>query len=143
MKNFSIRINERTAERLSEISSRPSVAAQHAVEITAWLKPLVIRELHGVFTREEIIGLADSFNGLIPSWDFMVNTSVLLAHTEDAEHYQQSISGHGADPVKLFEKLKKLSAAHAAMLQLELWSFWNADETNASPDLEKLITKFV
>lgn len=143
MKNISIRLDDRTAAMLPDLSMRPTTAAQAAVETLLWLRQATLRELKGLFTRDEIIGLADSFNGLIPTWEIMVNPSVLVAHTEDAEHFQQSLSMHSADPAILLPKLEKLTAAQATILQLELWAFWNRDESNPSPDLEQFVKRFI
>lgn len=143
MKNISIRLDDRTAAMLPDLSTRPTTAAQTAVETLLWLRQATLRELKGLFNRAEIIGLADSFNGLIPTWQIMVNPSVLVAHTEDAEHYQSSLTMHGADPAILLPKLEKLTAAQATILQLELWAFWNRDESNPSPDLEQFVNRFI
>lgn len=137
MKNVTIRINEETATQLSEISERPTTAAQEALEAFIWLRRATLYELKGLFSREEIIALLDSFNGLIPTWRLMVNPSTLVAHTEDAERYQGSLSMHQADPESLIAKLKKLTPAQATTLQLELWAFWNRSDNPA--DFETFI----
>jgi len=137
-KTIGIRLDEDVEKMLAELSVKQSTAAQSAVEVLLWLRRTTIHELKGRFTRDEIIGLAASFNGLIPSWQIMCNPSVFVAHTEDAEKYEAAISTNGADPAMLFEKLRALTSGQATILQLELWSFWNRDE-NTDPDLEALI----
>jgi nitrate/nitrite-specific signal transduction histidine kinase len=141
MKNVTIRIDAENESMLNEISTKPTTATQEIIEVFTWLRKQTIHELKGMFTREEIIGLADSFNGLMPTWRIMCNPSALLFHTEDAEKYQSSISMHGGNIETLVKKIEKLSSAQATILQLELWAFWNRDENNGSPDLEVLIKK--
>lgn len=143
MKNVTIRLDDQHARMLAEIDAKPTTAAQTAVEILNFTRRSTLNELKGQFTPEEITALADSFNGLIPTWQIMCNTSVLVAHTEDAEKYQQSASKHGAKIDGLLEKLSKLTAAQATILQLEFIRFWNCEGNGGygspSPDLEKLV----
>lgn len=138
MKTVSSRLSPEIMSQLSEIDSRPTVSTQAAIEVMVYLRRSTLHELRGRFTREEIIALVDSFNGLIPTWQLMCNTDVLVAHTEDAEKYQYSASANGADPEVLIEKLKKLTSAQASVLQLELWAFWNRDE-NTNPNLDDIV----
>jgi hypothetical protein len=137
MKQLSIRLEDTIAKMVSEIDKRPSTAIQEVVEVFVYLRKATLRELKGLFTKEEIIALADSFNGLIPTWGIMCNAGVLLAHTEDAEQFQYSASSNSADPAKLFAKIKNLTSAQAAILQLELIMFWREE----SPDLNDLVKR--
>jgi citrate lyase beta subunit len=142
MKNITIRTDAEVTGMLSEINVRQTTAAQTALEVFTWLRKATLHELKGKFTREEIIALIDSFNGLMPTWRIMCNTQVLVAHTEDAEKYQQSLSMHGAT-TDLIYKLAILTSAQATILQLELWAFWNRDDENASPNIEEFIARFI
>jgi hypothetical protein len=143
MKQTTVRFDDQTLRMLVEIDAKPTTAAQTVTEIFGYLRRATLAELKGIFTRDEIIALADSFNGLMPTWQIMCNASVFAAHTEDAELYQMSASSHGADPVALIDKIRRLTSAQATILQLELVIFWNNEAENSygspSPDLEKLI----
>lgn len=143
MKQTTVRFDDQTLRMMEEIDAKPTTATQTVTEIFGYLRRATLAELKGMFTREEIISLADSFNGLIPTWQIMCNTAVFVAHTDDAEKYQYSISGHGADPATLLEKLSMLTAAQATILQLEMVIFWNNESKNSygspTPDLEKLV----
>lgn len=138
MKQINIRVEGEIEKMLGELNVKPTPAAQTAIEVLMWLRRATIHELKGLFSREEIIALADSFNGLIPTWQIMVNPQTLIVHTEDAERYQYSASGHGADPALLIKKLQSLTRGQATILQLELHAFWTRDEST-TPDLEILI----
>lgn len=142
MKTITIRIDDQVAAMLSEINKRPTTAAQTAIEVFTWIRRKVLHDIKGLFTSEEVMGLVNSFNGLLPSWQIMVNPSVFVDHTIDAEKYEHALSACGADPEKLFEKLSALSPAQSAILQLELYSFWDADN-NARPDLDDFINRFL
>lgn len=140
MKNITIRVTPETENWLSSISEAPTSAVQTAIEVFMQLHRKTLNELKNKFSREEIIGMADSMNGLLPTWQLMVNPQVFAAHTEDAERYENAISKHGANFETLIDKIETLTPAQATILQLELWSFWNRSETT-SPDLEILIKK--
>ena len=143
MKQTTIRFDEQTEKALTEIDLRPATASQTIIDVFIHLRRATIKELKGRFTREEITALADSFNGLMPTWQLMVNPSVLVAHTEYAEQFDGAISRHQADPKVLIKKLSELTAAQATILQLEFIRFWNTDGEGGygapSPDLDKLI----
>lgn len=141
MKNVSIRLEDELLTMLSEVSVRPTTAVQTSVELMLYIRRATIHELKGRFTREEITALTVIFKTLSPTWKILINPSVLVMQIEDAEKYQKSVSNHGANPSELINKIKSLSAAEAAILQLELWIFWNHNETS-SPDLETLIQLF-
>jgi len=138
MKNVSIRIEDDLMSMLSEISVRPTVSVQTAIEVLLYLRRATLHELKGKFCREEISALVDSFEGLVPTWRIMCNPLVLATQTEDAEKYRHSASSNGADPLALIEKIKQLTSAQASILQLELWAFWNRDDATP-PDMELLI----
>lgn len=138
MKPVSLRIEDDLMGMMAEISVRPTVSVQTAIEVLLYLRRATIHELKGRFSREEITALADSFKRLVPTWRVMCNTDVLVAHFQDAEKYQYSASSNGADPLALIEKIKQLTSAQASILQLELWAFWNRDDAT-TPDLEVLI----
>ena len=141
MKQVAMRLEADTLAMLSEIEARPTSAAQIILEVFMWLKRATHHELKGRFTREEILALAESHKSIAPAWQIMCNTSVLVAHTEDAERYQYTISSHGANPKTLLEKLRQLTTAQATILQLELWAFWYRPEKK--PDLQLLVDSFL
>jgi hypothetical protein len=142
MKNVTIRIDSETGSMLSEISTRPTTAVQSVLEVFTWLRRKTINELRGRFTREELIGFADSFNGLLPTWQLMSNPDVFMAHCYDAEKYQRSFSSHEADYNEVAKKISVLTSAQSTIFQLELWAFWNRDEEGPSPDLDTFIERF-
>lgn len=138
VKTVSSRLSAEIMAQLEEIDPRPTISAQAALEVFVYLRRSTLHELRGRFSREEIIALTDSFDGLVPTWQIMCNTDVLVAHTEDAEKYRHSATSNGADPLLLIEKIKQLTSAQASILQLELWAFWNRDQ-NTEPERELLI----
>lgn len=143
MKATTIRYNQQTGAMLAEIDLRPTTAVQIATELCMYTRRATLLEIKGKFSREEIIAMADCFNGTMPTWQYLPNTSLLIAQIEDGEKYQQSCSRHEAKLDKLLEKIKTLTAAQAAVLQLELYRFWNCEGKGGygspSPNLDKLV----
>lgn len=143
MKTTTIRFDEIVERSILAMSEKPTTAMQTIAEVFHYSRLGTLAEIRGRFTREEIIALADSFNGLLPTWSIMCNPKVFAAHTEDAEIYQASASMHNADIKTLVAKLEALTVFQSTILQLELLRFWNTDGPEGygtpQPDLEKLI----
>lgn len=139
MKQTTIRYDDQTASMLSEIDSKAATAVQNIIEMFLFLRRATLKEIKGKFTTEEITAIVDSLNGLLPTWQLMVNPSVLIAHMQDAEEIEGTIKRHNADPEKIIEKLKQLTSAQATILQFEIINFWNGP----SRDLEKFIKELL
>lgn len=145
MKDYTttVRYDESVRRALNDIDEKPTTAAQFVLQIFPGLRRGVLQELKGMFTREEIIAMADAWNGTMPTWNYLSIPKMFLIHMEDAENYEAAISKHGAKPAEMLEKIGRLNAAQCAILQLELYIFWNNGHTSSygspSPNLEKLI----
>jgi hypothetical protein len=135
-KTVSMRLESELQKMLGEISEKPSLAAQTAVEVLLWMRRATIHELKGLFTTREIVAMAGTYNGFIPTWQIMCNPDVFVSHMEDAEKYSVAITANGVDAPVLIEKLKNLTSAQATILQLELWSYW---AKSPRPVLESLV----
>ena len=88
------------------------------------------------------MALVDSYKISTPRLQMMATNYVLVGHTKDAERDFKCTSSNNANLNVLIEKQKMLTAGQAAILQLELWAYWNRNEDEV-PDLEKFITRFV
>lgn len=142
-----IRYDEKLKRTLFDIDEKPTTAAQIALNLFAPIRRATLAEIKGTFTRSEIIAMADSYNGTMPTWQYLANADMLRAHLEDAETYEAAFSKHGATLNQVLAKTEKLTAAQTAILQLELYIFWNNGHTSSygspSPDLEKLVKKLI
>jgi len=122
---ISIRIDPPEIESmLAEINSKPATAAQTVLELFTAMHRSTILEIRGLFNREEITALALYAKTKKPVWQVMASTSVYIHDIEEAEKYNSSISAHNADPKAITEKIKKMTSAQVAILQLEIFSFW-------------------
>lgn len=144
-KTTTVRLNENVARVLAEIDEKPTTAGQIALQVFASIRKAELAGLKEVFTRSEVIAMADAYNGCIPIWHLLGSKNMLLVQMEDAEKYESAISKHEAKPEELFKKINSLTSAQAAILQLELYNFWNntgkCGYGSPAPDLEKLVEK--
>ncbi len=143
MKQTTIRYNENVSAMLADVDSKPATAVQNVTELFVYLRRATLNEIKGKFSSKEITAMADAANGTIPTWQYLSNVSLFVAEMEDAEKFQSSCSNHGADVTTLVNKIKTMTAAQVAILQLELNRFWNLEGPSGygspSPDLKKLI----
>jgi hypothetical protein len=137
-KTITVRLDDDQRKLLTEISRKPSVAAQTALEVMIWMRRATLHELKGIFSPPEITALVASFNGIDPTWRVMCNPDVFAANTEDAEKYEKVISNDGANLEELTSKIRNLTVAQATIMQLELWIYWNQDNPSHT-SLDKLV----
>lgn len=136
---ITIRTTEFVDKTLSQIEEKQTTAAQIAIELFCYIRRATISELKGKFTASEITALADGYNGTMPVWEYLSSTSMFAAHVEDCEQLEGTFTRNGANFNQVIAKVKKLTAAQVAVLQLELYTFWQ----NTPPlQLKYLIEKF-
>jgi hypothetical protein len=139
---ITFRADEEMTQMLNLMHMRPTTAVLSVLELFTAIRKETNRELKGRFSRREIMALADSYKKSTPRLQMMATNYVLEGHTKDAERDFKCTSSNNANLNVLIEKLKLLTAAQAAILQLELWAYWNRNEDEV-PDLEKFIARFV
>ncbi|MEI7522730.1 MAG: hypothetical protein WCJ95_00295 [Mariniphaga sp.] len=139
---ITFRADEEMTLMLNTMDARPTAATISVLELFTAIRKETIRELRGRFSRKEIMALADSFKNSTPRLQMMATNYVLVGHTRDAERDFKCTSSNNANLNVLIEKLKLLSSAQGAILQLELWAFWNRNEDEI-PDLEKFIARLI
>lgn len=113
----------------------------NAVETFLRLRITSLREIKGVFTKPEIVGMIDAFNGTtignvpIPAKD------MLIAQMEDSESYDFSSTRYGYEISGLLEKIKGLTTAQAEFWLQELVRFWE-ELSNQPESLEKFTDSY-
>ncbi len=122
---ISIRIETSEIENmLSEINSKPATAVQTILELFTSMRRSTLLEIRGMFSPEEITALAWYLKTKKPVWQIICITSILINDIEETERYNSLISSHGIHPNALFDKIRKMTSAQVAILQLEIFSFW-------------------
>lgn len=104
--------------------------------------PATIEELKGRFTPAELSAILDNMNGVLLAKEYQANASMLWAHLEDGDAYEDLFSKWDIDRTALREKILALSAAQAYVLQEEASLFWCGEEKTGLKNLEDFISKF-
>ena len=125
-KNATIRLPEEVQNDLKQNFGGIQSAISLIVEPFQRLKTVTLLELKGYFTREELIALIDSQNGVLLTPDFIYNKSFLLAQLEDFEMFENGISRQSANPADLFSKIDKLAQSQVYYLLLDIHVFWQS-----------------
>lgn len=108
-------------------------------------KKLKEKQLKGFFSKEEWVGMLQSFNGTIISFDIGLSITIppkqiLLAQMEDAISLDGADTFHGFQGDKLLEKINTLSEAEVLFILEEIYIFWN---TNENTSLEEFLKKWL
>ncbi len=139
---ITIRANEEMTLMLKSMHARPTTATLSVLELFTVIRKETIRELKGRFSRKEIMSLLDSYKRSTPDLHLLATNYIFVGHMRDAEIDHKCTSSNNANLNVLIEKIKMLNSAQVAILQQELWSYWNIYDTEV-PDLEKFISRFV
>lgn len=123
MKKINITISENTADRIKSIYSTQKEGTELAIENYIAVRDNALRELKGIFEKEELIALLDMYNGTIYEPKF-AGPQFLAMQIADSERFQVSVTRHGANIEELLKKVKKLTHSQSMVLVEECWLFW-------------------
>ena len=113
----------------------------NAVETFLRLRAVSLMEIKGVFTKPEIVGMIDAFNGTTIGTVPIPAKDMLIAQMEDSETYEFFSTRHGYEITELLTKIDNLTTAEAEFWLQELVRFW--EELSSLPDsLEKFISDY-
>ena len=129
------RIDEAIIKQLEEIYQKPGTGASVAAEAYVFIRRHTLRELKGMFSREELMGIISNLNGTMQQPEFQANPVMFAAHLEDGELYELLGKQYSFDFEILMQKVKMLTSAQVFFLQEEIRLFWD----NEGRDLEKFI----
>lgn len=114
----------------------------NAVETFLRLRSNSLKEIKGIFTKPEIVGMIDAFNGTMIGNIPIPAKDMLSAQMEDSETYDFSSTRHGYEITALLSKIDNLTTAEAEFWLQELVRFW--EELSSQPDsLDKFIENYV
>jgi hypothetical protein len=134
----STRLDETIIKQLEEIYQKPGTGASVAAEAYVFIRRHTLRELKGMFSREELIGMISNLNGTMQQAESQTNPVMFTAHLEDGEIYDALSLQYKFDFEILIQKVRKLTAAQVFFLQEEIRLFWE----NEGRDMEKFIERF-
>jgi hypothetical protein len=110
------------------------------VEMHLAFRKLALRNIKGVFSRNELIGIVASFNGTIISFDLGIPPKFMLtAGMEDSISLDGNDGMYDYEAESLLQKINALSELDAMFLLEEVSRFLNESR---HPELESFIKQF-
>lgn len=129
VKVVSVRIEENTAEEYARVYGKTYTGMQIAAESFLSLRKRTFETLKGVFTKEELTALVDSFNGSMRQEKYL-NKSVLVVQVEDSEKFDNIANRHNLDYSSFISKIKGLTECQAYFLMDRIFLFMDNNTDN-------------
>lgn len=124
-KTVTLRLPVEMVEYLTRNDDSINQAVINEISNLKRIRLVSMGELRGLFTPQEWIFIADSFNGTIVD-DFMrANVGVFIAGCEDSERFEGKASIHGVDLQVFLDKVKTLKGANIEAIYSRVEDFWN------------------
>jgi hypothetical protein len=139
----STRLDEAIIKQLEEIYQKPGTGASVAAEAYVFIRRHTLRELKGMFKKEELIGMISNLNGTMQQPEFQANPVMFAAHLEDGETFDFLSQQYGFDFEILMQKVRKLTAAQVFFLQEEIRLFWYDEYASTDGALDAFIGKLI
>jgi len=136
-KNVGFKVDDTIANGLETIYPSLNAAATRAVKSWGWLRTRTLRELVGVFTKEELLAVINSQNGTFfdPRFAFK---EYLYMTIRDQEEYFSGVSQFKADVGTLINKIETISEGQCFFLIEWAYQFWY-ENLSEQQDLDKWI----
>jgi hypothetical protein len=138
----SIRITDDSEKFLTPLFDNRNEAIQAAIDAYNSIRRYTLKELTGIFTREEIIAMVDNLNGTMLQPEYQANKDIYIAHLEDGEKFEYLSDRFKIDFTTLKTKVGGLTAAQIFFLQAEIERFWR-QESNIEDGLEIFVKRFI
>ena len=122
-KNATVRLPEEVADYLSSRYDSVSYGVYKVVEELRQIRAQSTLELKGVFTQDEWKFFADSLNGTMVDGVFRTNVGALIAHVEDSERFEGSLTRWGISLDDLVSKIKTLKGANIEAIYTKVEDF--------------------
>lgn len=132
------------ADALADIFGNKSNGGIKAIEGYVNIRKIVLAEMKGTFTREELSYLIDIQNGKIFDSNIASRRSTWIAEIEDANLFDQTGAKWNVDVPMLIEKVKALNAAEVYFWRELIHLFWyGASDFHVKPeDLNRFLDKW-
>ena len=130
----SYRTTQDNKNALTKLHGSVSAGTEKAVESYIQLRPRIMIELKGFFTKAELSLIIDAYNGTIFDPRMAGNNNVLTASIEDAITFDNIAEKWEVEPPILFEKIAQLNATQTYFLLEEIDRFWNNKNAYGAPN---------
>lgn len=142
MANGTVRpyMNKRVFDELITIYPNKEESLNRSVTAFLLLRKISLRELKGIFSKNELTGILASFNGTIIDFSIGIPPADLLRiQIEDSIDLENNDSMYQYDAIDLLMRLNLLDNLKAMFLLEEIYRFWNVLEEQ---DLDKFLEKY-
>jgi len=99
-------------------------AVQYAIDSYFFLRRASLREIKGIFTKEEFIGLVQCSKGKNLTSELKADKTVYMAFLKSQNEFSRIGWKYGFSFDKLLDKIGKLSSAQIYFIQEEIWRYW-------------------
>lgn len=128
MANDTVRpyMNKMVFDELITIYPDKEEGLNRSVSAFLLLRKLSIRELKGIFNRQELIGIVASFNGTMIDFSISIPPlEMLRVQMEDAIDLENNDSMYQYDATQMLSKIARMDNLKAMFLLEEVHRFWN------------------
>lgn len=139
MKKTTIRVEKKNADLLNEVYKSFTNACEEAVGAWPFVRRATLAEIKAKLTREEVMLLVDSFNGITMPYEHRINKAFVQAHIQDAVEYEKLDKKWKVDIPMLLRKLEYLSAAQHYTLVEEVILFWERKNENLDEFVKRIL----
>ena len=122
--NIGLRVNNNIEQQLLEIHDRLGTSSNISINLFCSIRKNTLAELNGKFTLPETVALAHALKFAKPDWATF-NKDYLIRQVDIAEKFNGTITKHEANYGSVVVKLQELTEPQAAILALQIWSYWN------------------
>ena len=126
-KNATIRLPQEIADWLTKDGKSINQAVIDTANTLQSIRLISTTELRGIFSANEWMFLADSFNGTIINDSIRYNVQMLIAHCEDSVIYDSLDKKYDVDMEVFKKKLSSLHCANVDALYARIEDFWDKD----------------
>lgn len=124
-KTVTLRLPVEMVEYLTSTGDSINQAIINEISNARQMKLIAMIELKEIFSKNEWIFFADTFNGTLYE-DFMCgNVNIFIADIEDAERYENKATMHKVDLKELIAKLKKLHGSNINAIYERISDYWD------------------
>lgn len=124
-KTVTLRLPVEMVEYLTRNDDSINQAVVNEISNLKRIRLVSMGELRGLFTPQEWVFIADSFNGTLVD-DFMrANVGVFIAGCEDSERFEGKAGLHGVDLPSFLDKIRTLKGANIEAIYSRVEDFWN------------------
>ncbi len=140
MKQISTRVDKKAIDQLQALYGNNSAGTSRAAECFPYIRRATLTEIKGIFNKNELHAIIDSFYGMIIEPQYSANKQMFIAHLQNSNNYENIGKRWNVNINHVIEKVNKLTTAQAFFLQEEIHRFLNLEYDNKqNPELNNIL----